>query len=107
MVNFIINPRLAVLTLPQCFFTGIEIASHIITSDRYIQVLLGNIDDDPLPSSSLVREEISRFNVDIDVITISPHLDAYALVYRADNPSTVYFNPILLLQIAFANNDSQ
>ena len=81
------------------FNSGLKLALDIILSSDYVRILLENIADAVKPSETFVRQCIDSMRIGISVIEIGEHMDAYALVYRDLHPNTIFFNPLLLMQV--------
>lgn len=79
---------------------GITIAIEIISSEVFVTALLSNISDAEKTTSEQVRLHINACRLTLKVIEIGEHMDAYALVYRSEDPAAIYFNPLLLLNFA-------
>lgn len=78
---------------------GLELARHIVSTGTYCNVLIENIADNGKPSAADVQACIAARNVIISIIQVGEHMDAYAVVYRAQKLSTIFINPLLLMQI--------
>lgn len=81
---------------------GLSMAKAIIETDKFIEIVIDNLSDVTKPTAEDVRGIVDTLAVKISVIEIAAHLDAYAFIYRATNPNHIYFNPLLLMQIALA-----
>eukprot|EP01031_Cornospumella_fuschlensis_P033404 gene33404-40411_t len=81
------------------FKSGMKLALDIIVSPDYVRILLENIADAAKPSETFVRQFIDSMHICISVIEIGEHMDAYAVVYRDVHPNTIFFNPLLLMQV--------
>lgn len=81
---------------------GFALAKSIIETARYAEIIVDNLSDEKKPSIAEVHAIIEKWTVTVSVIEIAAHLDAFALIYRASNPNRIFFNPLLLMQIALA-----
>eukprot|EP01031_Cornospumella_fuschlensis_P032860 gene32860-39733_t len=81
---------------------GFALAKSIIETVRYTEIIIDNLSDENKPSIEEVRGIIERLVVKLSVIEIAAHLDAFALIYRTSNPDQIFFNPLLLMQVALA-----
>ena len=88
----------------QYFEAAIQLAVEILGTERYVLLLIDNISDTVKPTPAFVREPINAMHVGISVTEIGEHLDAYALVYRDSEPNKIFFNPLLLMQIALSEH---
>ena len=75
-----------------------HLARQILVTDKYCQVLIDNIADSVKPTIDTVRAAVNNQSFEVTNILVGEHMDAYALVYRDDDPNRVYINPLLLIQ---------
>lgn len=78
--------------------SALQLACQILTTDKYCQVLIDNTSDSVKPMVDKVRATINNQSFEVTNIIIGEHMDAYALVYRNDDPNKIYINPLLLIQ---------
>jgi hypothetical protein len=81
---------------------GISLAKAIIATTRYTEAVLDNLSDNTKPSVADVRKCIDALTVQLTVIEIAAHMDAFALIYRSSDPGRIFLNPLLLMQIVLA-----
>lgn len=100
---FALEPRFLAHVDCPCLTDGINLAERLVTSPKFINSLINNIDDEEKLSLAQVRDIVGQLKVQIRPITQTKDLSAYSCTQQDRGVNIIYLNPLMLLR--FANED--